>query len=96
MQQSNQNISSKYILDHISASIVNAAKVIQIEKGCTVDESIEIIRKFLVKSQNELMNKNISDRLHILSDRIELSIKNNSAGLNDREIYRILKDIGVL
>ena len=90
-----QNISSKYILDHISASIVNVAKTIQIEKGCSVDESIEVARKFLVKSQNELMNKDLSGRVSNLKTLIEDAIKKGTATTIDRNVYNLLKDIGV-
>jgi len=95
MNNSFNNISSKYLYDHLKSTIIQLAKIIQIEKQCTIEESIEHVRKFLIITQNELIDKEILDNIKAKLNIIKISIKNRKATETDRWIYNTLKKIGI-
>jgi hypothetical protein len=69
--------------------------MIQVESSCSVDDSIEVVRKFLVKSQNELMSDKLSKRINKHMKAIEQSIKKGNATESERETFTMLKEIGI-
>ena len=88
-------INSKIITDSIKAQIIHLANVLQIERECTTDESIEYVREFLIAQHNALMSEEWKRKVGSLRNVITDEIAFGKASDETKTVYKLLKYLGL-
>jgi len=92
----NVAITSGHVTKSIEASVVNLAKIVQIENRCNIEDAIETTRDFLIRKHNELIDKNNKEAITKLVESIKVAIKNKKATENDKLTYRLMEYLRLL
>ncbi len=90
------SIDSKHVANHIEGQIVSLARIIQVEKGCSVEDSIEYVRRFLLSKHREVMTDDQIKRIEDVRIGLESKLKAGTLSVNERETYKILREIGLI
>lgn len=93
--QSSVVINSKHVESHIESTLIQMVEVLKVEKQVTTDGAIDLVRKFLGKKHNELIDDESKKTIDNVISKAEEKIKAGTITELERSLYKIIKYAGM-